>query len=239
MPDTKISALAIVGAAADAQDIPVNDAGTTKRITLGMVDSYILRAGHVATASLANNAVDNTKLRDSGACSIIGRATNAAGDPADISAAGNDTVLGRRANVLTFAQVATAEIANDAIDDTKIGLRGLVLRQRQGNNTKTSWGNDGYGTDNIAVSATVLIQVGNYAAEVPAASSGSFVITLPTSYPVSKPPLVFVTPNQPKIHCFVQWTFTMNSQFTVYWETIDASNVTAVGVYWLTIGPET
>src|SRR5690606_20073622 len=42
-------------------------------------------AGSNAT-TVANNAVSNAKIRDSGACSVIGRSANTSGDPADISA---------------------------------------------------------------------------------------------------------------------------------------------------------
>jgi hypothetical protein len=53
--------------------------------------------------TIAANAVTNTMIRDGGACSVIGRSANSTGDPADISAATNGTILCRRADALSFA----------------------------------------------------------------------------------------------------------------------------------------
>lgn len=63
-------------------------------------------AGSGAT-TIAANVVTDTKLRDSGACSVIGRSANSSGDPADISASTNGTLLGRLANALSWQTVAT------------------------------------------------------------------------------------------------------------------------------------
>ncbi len=72
------------------------------------------------TTSIANNAVTNLKLRDSGAISVIGRSANSSGDPADISAgAGGNAVLRESGSVLGFGTVATGGIANSAITDAK------------------------------------------------------------------------------------------------------------------------
>lgn len=67
-----------------------------------------------------DNSITNAKLRDSGACSVIGRSANSSGDPADISAASNDTVLVRASNVLSFAQVTSPMVADNAITTGKI-----------------------------------------------------------------------------------------------------------------------
>jgi hypothetical protein len=78
-------------------------------------------SGGGVTWTIDANAVDNTKLRDGGALSVIGRSANSSGDPADIAAtAASGAVLRESANVLGFGQVATAGIANDAIDNTKL-----------------------------------------------------------------------------------------------------------------------
>lgn len=72
-------------------------------------------------ATIANDAVSNAKLRNSGALSVIGRSANSAGDPADISAsAASDQVLRESGSVLGFGTVATAGIANDAVTYAKI-----------------------------------------------------------------------------------------------------------------------
>jgi len=74
----------------------------------------------VATADVSNNAIDNTKLRDSAGFSVIGKATTGSGDPGDI-VAGTDTVLGRIGSAdLAFAQVATGQVANNAVTYAKM-----------------------------------------------------------------------------------------------------------------------
>ena len=81
-------------------------------------------------ATIAANAVTDTKLRDSAALSVIGRSANSTGDPADIAAGTDGHVLRRSGTALGFGQVATggitdlavttAKIAADAVDNTKL-----------------------------------------------------------------------------------------------------------------------
>lgn len=71
-------------------------------------------------ATIAANAVTDTKLRDSVALSVIGRGANSTGDPADIAASVDGYVLRRSGTTLAFGEVATAGIANDAITYSKI-----------------------------------------------------------------------------------------------------------------------
>ncbi len=52
------------------------------------------------------NSISNAALRDSGACSVIGRSANSSGDPADISAAANSLVLCRTADALSFSSLS-------------------------------------------------------------------------------------------------------------------------------------
>ena len=73
----------------------------------------------LATASLDDNLISNAKLRDSAAFSVIGKFDTGSGDPADI-VAGTNSVLGRVAGDLVFAQIATAQVADDAIDFDKL-----------------------------------------------------------------------------------------------------------------------
>jgi hypothetical protein len=76
-------------------------------------------AGSNAT-TIANNAVTDAKLRDSAGFSVIGKATTGTGDPADIVAA-DETILGRTAaGNLAFAQLATGQIAADAVTNAKL-----------------------------------------------------------------------------------------------------------------------
>ncbi len=72
-------------------------------------------------ATIANNAVSNGKLRDSGALSVIGRSANSSGDPGDISAvAASASVLRESGSTIGFGTVATAGIADDAVTYAKI-----------------------------------------------------------------------------------------------------------------------
>lgn len=76
-------------------------------------------AGSNAT-TIANDAVTDAKLRDSGACSVIGRPANSSGDPADISAAANDRLLIRTSNALSFGQLTVGMFPDDVVTYAKI-----------------------------------------------------------------------------------------------------------------------
>lgn len=70
--------------------------------------------------TIANNAVSNTKLRDSAGLSVIGRGANSTGDPADIVAGTDGHVLRRSGTTLSFGQIATGGIANNAVTLAKL-----------------------------------------------------------------------------------------------------------------------
>jgi hypothetical protein len=77
-------------------------------------------AGGTLNATLVNDSVGNSKLRDSAALSVIGRSANSAGDPADIAAANDGEVLRRNGTAVGFGTVATAGITNDAVTNAKL-----------------------------------------------------------------------------------------------------------------------
>ena len=72
-----------------------------------------------ATWTVEANAIGDTKLRDSAALSVIGRASNSSGDPADIVAANDGEVLRRSGTAVGFGTVATAGIADGAVTNAK------------------------------------------------------------------------------------------------------------------------
>lgn len=84
--------------------------------------------GDVASGEFAPNtltiqkaAVDDVMLRDSAALSVIGRATNTAGVPADIAAAAtSDAVLRESGSTVGFGTVATGGIAANAVTNAKL-----------------------------------------------------------------------------------------------------------------------
>jgi len=111
--------LSVIGRSANSTGDPgdivaANDAEVLRRAgtTLGF--------GTVATAGIADNAVTDGKLRDSAALSVIGRAANSSGDPADIAAANDAEVLRRSGTALGFGTVATAGLADNSVTYAKM-----------------------------------------------------------------------------------------------------------------------
>lgn len=83
--------------------------------------------------TIAPNAVDDTKLRDSAALSVIGRSANSSGDPADIAAGTTGHVLRRSGTTLGFGTLeAGAFAANTAPLAT---LANVAARTVLGNTT--------------------------------------------------------------------------------------------------------
>lgn len=75
----------------------------------------------ITTNKILNDAVTDTKIRDSAALSVIGRSANSSGNPADIAAvAAGGAVLRESGSTIGFGTVATAGIANDAVTFAKI-----------------------------------------------------------------------------------------------------------------------
>lgn len=87
-------------------------------ITAGVQDAA---AKLVDTADVNANQITDALLRDSTALSVIGRAANSSGDPADIAAtAASGAVLRESGSTIGFGTVATAGIADDAVTDAKL-----------------------------------------------------------------------------------------------------------------------
>lgn len=74
----------------------------------------------VVAGGVPDSSIDNAKLRDSAAYSVIGRASGTAGEVADITALTDNTVLKRDGTSLTFGKVSTDEIENSAITNDQI-----------------------------------------------------------------------------------------------------------------------
>ncbi len=92
-------------AAQDAVGAMVADTAT--------VDVTYADATPALTFDVKDNAITDAKLRDSAAVSVVGRAANSGGDPADIAASANDTVLRRTGDALSFGGLTVGMAAND------------------------------------------------------------------------------------------------------------------------------
>jgi Collagen triple helix repeat (20 copies) len=103
----------IVGGASGAPGrLGVGTNGHVLTVTTGTVGWAAAPA-----ATVADDSITDAKLRNSGACSVIGRAANTTGDPADISAATDGQVLRRASSTLGWALLTTSNIAANSITD--------------------------------------------------------------------------------------------------------------------------
>lgn len=93
---------------------------STAIIANGAVTATKLASDAVTTVKILDANVTSAKLRDSAAVSVIGRAANSTGVPADITAGADDRVLARSSSALSFVQVTAGMIATDAVTSAKI-----------------------------------------------------------------------------------------------------------------------
>lgn len=107
------------------------DVAVGTNTVLGRVGANIV-AAQVVAAQIADDNVTDGKLRNSNACSVIGRETNSSGDPADILATTNDRVLARSSDSVAFQLITSAMIAAGTI----------ALDRITGINANTVIGND-------------------------------------------------------------------------------------------------
>ncbi len=72
------------------------------------------------TDQIENDSVTNPKLRNSEALSVIGRASNSTGDPADIKALSDNTFCVRRGTALGFGPIVDADIPSTIARDSEV-----------------------------------------------------------------------------------------------------------------------
>jgi hypothetical protein len=127
MADSTIKGRAVGAGTGDPQDLTANQTSTI----LDLATDPFLRTSAAGSpgitqltgdvtagpgtgsqaATIAANAVSDTKLRDSVALSVIGRSANSTGDPADIAAASDHQVLRRSGTAIGFGAVNLAQSA--------------------------------------------------------------------------------------------------------------------------------
>jgi len=121
--NTKIrdsGALSVIGRSANSSGDPADIAATAASGQVLRESGSVLGFGQIAEAGIANDAVTNTKLRNSAALSVIGNGSNASADPVDIVAGTDGHVLRRSSTTVGFGTIVTAGIADQAITNVKL-----------------------------------------------------------------------------------------------------------------------
>ena len=114
------AALSVIGRSA-------NSTGDVADISTTSSSGFVLREssgtigwGTVGAAGITNDAISNTKIRNSGPLSVIGRSANSTGDPADISAAASSgQVLREISGNIGWGTVATGGYGDNTITEVK------------------------------------------------------------------------------------------------------------------------
>jgi hypothetical protein len=123
MAEATVKARKAASGTGDPLDIALVDGPEIAWVWASPADelTLVLVSGGIGSTALANDAVTDAKLRNSGALSVIGRSANSSGDPADISAtAASGAVLRESGSTLGFGTVATAGLADDAATNAKL-----------------------------------------------------------------------------------------------------------------------
>ena len=105
-------ALSVIGRSANSSGDPADISAVAASDAVLRESGSVLGFGTVATAGIADNAVTDTKLRDSAATSVIGRSAGSSGDPADIAAGTNGNILRRAAGIIGFGTIDLADGTN-------------------------------------------------------------------------------------------------------------------------------
>lgn len=86
----------------------------------------VTKAAGGTAQTIANDAVTDAKLRNSAAVSVIGRAANSSGDPADIAAGADGQYLQRQSSALSWAGLKFADLIVST-DEQTVGSSVTVL----------------------------------------------------------------------------------------------------------------
>ncbi len=188
-----------------------------------------VKVGGIDTAEIASKAVETSKLDDY-SVTTVKLDTDAVTSPKIQSLA---VVAGKIAD---GAVSATAKLANDIVDDTKVGNRVPALTKRQGGNA-SDWST--YGNINYIPTA-VRMQAGVRGLTVAAIDfTYSFPLTWPTAF--SQPPIVLITLEYAATKLMIVTKNIIASGCTLQISTVDGStfgSIITFPIHWLAIGPE-
>lgn len=193
---------------------------------------YTYTTGELVTASMLNADIRDNLLQTAPAkvttAGDIVYAT-AASALARLGIGGANTLLHGGASAPAWSAVATADIANDAVDDTKVGNRVPRLDNRQGGNA-TSWtvaGTSSYSPAQVQMQGGTIQWTGG------AAVSGNVAITFPVEF--IQAPILLACARAAKATA-VGVVITGTTGATFYWENVDGSTDTLVDIHWLAVG---
>lgn len=138
------AALTVIGRSANTTGDPADIAASAASGAVLRESGSVLGFGTVATAGIADAAVTRAKLSDGTALSVVGRAANSSGVPADIAAvAAAGGVLRESGSAIGFGTIAAAGIATGAVTGVKIpatALKSFVVAAGNGAGARTATG---------------------------------------------------------------------------------------------------
>jgi hypothetical protein len=130
------AALSLIGRSANSSGVPGDIAAVAGSSCAFIESASTIICGQLATAGIANNAVDNTKIRQGVARSVIGVTGNATANVADIQGTANQAlVVNSAGTALAFGQVnlassaavtGTLPLANGGTGDTGTAWAGFT-----------------------------------------------------------------------------------------------------------------